>query len=342
MAADRPHVPATHEEGNARSRPCAGLEHAKHISTDAVAIVFVADGRNRAADAPEGEPNLSAVYLSLGESAWYRQTRRFQFVSVFRHRSGGSSAMYMSGVSTSPEGEILNELAGARVLITGLSALSGVDLARTFADLKSHLVIQTTDLSPDLTELVALLSQSAADMKLFTDDLSDANAAISFARASAQAFGGLDVVVNLATITRNDMAAMTTDRNVENLVSAKLAPMAYLTQVTANRMRTVFSDGLILNALTMPPPRNGREQAVATMARAALTAMTTLEARAWAEHGIRINAIGPRVVIDDAPAQGAYVSNDPDLAALTLYLASRRGRGLSGHVFDAEGAADAF
>lgn len=248
--------------------------------------------------------------------------------------------MYMSGVGTSPESEVLNELAGSRVLITGLTASSGVDLARTFADLKGRLIVQTRDLSPEVTAVVALLTQSADDMKLYTNDLSDGVAAVTFARAAAQAFGGLDAVINLAVISHDDMAGVQTERDVENLVSAKLSPMAHLTQVTANRMRTVMSEGLILNVLVMAPVRNGRESAVATMARATLAAMTTTEARAWADYGIRINAIGPRVFADSTTPTGACVSNEPDLAALALYLASRRGRSLSGHVFDAEGAAE--
>ena len=34
---------------------------------------------------------------------------------------------------------------------------------------------------------------------------------------------------------------------------------------------------------------------------------------------------------------GACLTNEPDIATLALYLASRKGRSLSGHVFDADG-----
>jgi 3-oxoacyl-[acyl-carrier protein] reductase len=33
------------------------------------------------------------------------------------------------------------------------------------------------------------------------------------------------------------------------------------------------------------------------------------------------------------------MTSEPEVAALALYLASKRGRNLSGHVFDAEGVA---
>ncbi len=244
--------------------------------------------------------------------------------------------MYMLGVGTSPETEILRELEGARVLITGLSAASGVDVARAFADLKARLVIHTDDLSPEVTALVALLSQSSTEIKLYTNAMSSGEATVQFAQRAAQVFGGLDAVINIASISSAKVDALRSDADVDDLVSSTLTPLAHLTHVTANRMRVVFSEGMILNVLTMPEPRHGRDLAIASLARTALAAMTRKEAEAWADQAVRINAIAPRVM-SGAPSRGASLNNEPDIAALALYLASRRGRTLSGHVFDAGG-----
>lgn len=249
--------------------------------------------------------------------------------------------MYMGRVGASPESEIVRELAGARVLLTGLSASSGVDVARAFADIKARLVVHTTDLSPEVTELVAHLSQTASEIKLFTDTITASDAAVRFAQTAAQAFGGFDAVINLAAISHSEMAGVASERDVENLISAKLSPLSYLTSVTANRMRIVLSEGLILNILTMPQAQSGREMAIASYARTAVAAMTKSEAHAWAGQGIRINAVGPRVLMSGLSPDGACLTNEPDIAALAIYLASRRGRGLSGHVFDCDGVAPA-
>jgi 3-oxoacyl-[acyl-carrier protein] reductase len=249
--------------------------------------------------------------------------------------------MFMGRVGASPENEIVRELHGARVLLTGLSASSGVDVARAFADIKARLVVHTTDLSPEVTALIALLSQSASEIKLYTDPILDADAAVRFAQTAAQAYGGLDAVINLATITSADMAGITSERSVENLISKTLTPLAHLTGVTANRMRVVLSEGLILNVLTMPTLRDGREAAIASYARTALAAMTKSEAHSWAGQGIRINAVGPRLVSGgtERDAEGVCITNEPDIAALAIYLASRRGKPLSGHIFDCDGVA---
>lgn len=242
--------------------------------------------------------------------------------------------MYMGRVITSPEREILSELTGARVMITGLGPRAGVDVARAFADLGTRLVVHTRDLSPDITELFAHLSQRADEIKLYTSDISTADGATEFAKTSSQAFGGLDAVVNITHLTMSDIAALTRASDVEEAVGAMLAPVAHLTQVVANRMRLVCREGMILNVVRMPRPSNGRECALAGFIRTALAAMTISEARNWATSGIRINAVGPSGTLpgfDDYP-----LGNEPDVAALALYLASRRGQTLSGQLFDAE------
>ena len=247
--------------------------------------------------------------------------------------------MYMGVINNSPESEILRELAGSRVLITGLGAAQGVDVARAFADIKTRLIVQTADLAPEVTAMVALLSQSAAEIRLYTEQIAAPDAAIRFAQTAAKAFGGLDTVINLASISREDMAGIASEAQVENLIAAKLSHIAEITRVAANRMRVVLSEGLILNVLTMPRPANGREAAIAGIARTALAALTRGEANAWADQAVRINAIGPRTTAGSEPSAGACLTNEPDIAALALYLASRRGKTLSGHIFDCEGVA---
>lgn len=242
--------------------------------------------------------------------------------------------MYMSVIGQSPGSEILSELSGARVLLTGLSNAQGVDIARAFAEVKCRLVVQTGDLTPEVTELVALLSQNASEFKLYTNAIDKAESAVRFAQAAQQAFGGLDAVINLQNITAAEMRTIGEDHEVERLMASKLVPLTHITRVAANRMRVILSEGLILNVLEMPRPANAREAAIAGYARTALAAMTKGEASQWADQAVRINAIGPRTHAE--AGTGACLASEPDIAALAIYLASRRGRTLSGHVFDCD------
>ncbi|RUO99451.1 SDR family NAD(P)-dependent oxidoreductase [Hyphomicrobium sp.] len=245
--------------------------------------------------------------------------------------------MYMDRVGTSVEEEVSSELSQARILITGLTGNSGVDVARSFADLNVRLVVHTADLSPELVELFAFLSQSASEIRLHTLDISTANAAAHFAQTSAQAFGGLDAAINLTSVSSAEIDAIHDDADLEALIEAKLAPLAQLTRVIANRMCVVMSEGLVLNVVNMPEPRDARSSAVAGLVRTALASMIAQESREWANKGIRINGVGPRAFFDGS-SSGAYLATEPDIASLALHLASRRGRSFSGHVFDSCGS----
>lgn len=249
--------------------------------------------------------------------------------------------MYLSDIRTLAEMAPATDLRGARVLITGLSAASGVDLSRAFADLDCQMVVQTTDLTPEVTELVALLSQSAGELKLYTTDLSHGPSAVRFAQDAAQAFGGFDVVVNLSTVDKARVDDVASDADAEALITSAIAPMAHLTRVIANRMRLVCSQGLIVNVLSMPRPATPHAASVGALARATMSAMTVDEARTWAGDGIRVNAVGPRAFLDlRAPITGACLTSEPELASLVMYLGSKQGVGMSGYVFDADGFAD--
>ena len=244
--------------------------------------------------------------------------------------------MLMTVIGRDPNASIYGELAGVRVLITGLSPDCGVDVARAFADHRGRLIVHASANTPENDVLTTLLAETASDVKLFTDACGDEQAALRFAQAAAQAYGGLDVVINLMPITPDDLKNRTSIADVEDLVAQKLSVPLLVTRVIANRMRTMLNEGLILNVMTAPTPCTGGEAALAGVARTALAAITRGEAAAWAPHGIRVNAIGPRATTPDA---GACLTSEPDIAALALYLASKRSRTLTGHIFDAAGVA---
>ena len=246
--------------------------------------------------------------------------------------------MYMSVISRDPGSETYPELAGARVVITGLTAAIGVDLARSFAERKARLIIQAPEATPEMTEIGAFLAEAAPELKIYDTAFGDALSPARFAQSAAQAFGGIDALVNLVAVTREECAAVSELHEIEALIVAKLSHVNEITAIAANRMALTWTEGTILNVLVMPTPQTAREAAVAGMLRTALAAMTVDKARQWAGDAIRINAVGPKATTLDQNS-GACLTSEPDIAALALYLASRKGKSLTGHVFDAEGVA---
>lgn len=239
--------------------------------------------------------------------------------------------MFMSVVDTVPGVSVYPELAGYRVLITGVTPTGGVDVARAFAGHRTYLMVHTSDTSPVMTELGAFLAESATSLQLFDEPIATRDDACRFAQAAAQLHGGVDTVINLITVTPSDIALLHTEADVETFISNTLTAQLEITRVIANRMRMTWIEGSILNVVLMPEPATQREVAIGGLLHAALAAMTRGEAQAWAEHSIRINGIGPR---GTAPS-GAALESEPEIASLALYLASKKGRQLSGQMFDA-------
>lgn len=246
--------------------------------------------------------------------------------------------MFMSVIDNNLTSARYGELAGARVMISGLSPEYGVDIARAFADHKARLVLQSASaLEPETTAIVAMLAETAHEIKLFDEPLDTAAAAQRFAQNGTQSFGSVDAVINVIAVRASDLAGLASMEEIEDFVAGKLEAAAVITRTAANRMRLMLSEGLILNIVVVAEPMGRSAALIAGILRSALAAMTRKEAEAWAGSGIRINAIGPRVPMPGDKSAAALAS-EPEMAAVALYLASKRARGLSGHVFDAEGA----
>lgn len=246
--------------------------------------------------------------------------------------------MLMSVIDNSLTSARYGELAGARVMIAGLSPVAGVDIARAFADHKARLVLQTSaPADPETTSVLAMLAETAHEIEVFEAPAATPEEARRLAKAGAQSFGGLDAAINIVTIDAAELQGLSSLEAIEGLASRKLGPMLEATRIVMNRMRVLMIEGSILNIVMLTGPVSSGTSLVAGYLRSALAAMTRLEAEAAAPHGIRINAIGPRASLPgERPAMA--LASEPEMAAVALYLASKRARKLSGHLFDAEGA----
>jgi 3-oxoacyl-[acyl-carrier protein] reductase len=198
-------------------------------------------------------------------------------------------------------------------------------------------VLQTAAETPEINALCALLAEQATELEVFTAPFADGAAATKFAQGPAQVFGGLEAIVNIVGISRRELRGLASFEDVEDLVADKLLAPALITHVAANRMRLTWTKGLVLNVVKMDEPETAGEAALAGIVRTALAALTRKEAERWADQEIRVNAIGPRASL--LGPSGGCLTSESDVASLALYLASRKGRELSGHVFDAAGVA---
>jgi 3-oxoacyl-[acyl-carrier protein] reductase len=227
------------------------------------------------------------------------------------------------------------ELAGRRILITGLTSGCGVDIVRAFAEHRTRLVLQFDETSESTDAIAEIAAPHALDIKVFGPAGADSEAVAQFARGAMVAFGGIDALINLVTLLPGALGKAASVDDIERRISQRLLLPCVLGKIAANRMGLSRIEGLILNIAMLAPPISGPAQAFATVAKAALAAMTRAQAEEWAGKAIRFNAIAPQV----SPIHvGRSAVGEPEIAALALYLASGRGKELSGHVFEAEAA----
>jgi 3-oxoacyl-[acyl-carrier protein] reductase len=240
--------------------------------------------------------------------------------------------MLMSVVEGVRSAAAYPELAGKRVLVSGLSSRCGVDVARAFADHKARLILQFDEMSEQTQAIAEIAAPAALDIRAFGPVSPEVQAVARFARSVMQAFGGVDAVVNLVALAPADVGTATSLEEIERRIARSLLLPCLIAKIAANRMALSYIEGLILNVAMLTPPLTGPARAFACVAKTALTALTRGQAEEWADKAIRFNAITPETA--DPRAQ-PRLAGEPEVAELALYLASGRGKALSGHVFEA-------
>jgi 3-oxoacyl-[acyl-carrier protein] reductase len=233
----------------------------------------------------------------------------------------------LDGVDLAPD---YPELAGRRVLVTGIGGALGVEIVRLLADQQAMLVLTAGEATPELQALAEIVAPAAPELRLYTGPFADHDAILRVARAATQCLGGLDAVINLAEVGEPPMDA--TEAEIESMVTGLLAMPCLASRVVANRLRTTLLPGVIVNVVTSPRGASPRARLVAGIARATLAAFTRSEAAALVADGIRVNAIAPA---EGQPTGGACISSIPDIATLALHLASGRSPALTGLVLEA-------
>lgn len=224
------------------------------------------------------------------------------------------------------------ELAGKRILITGLTSGCGIDIVRAFAEHRTRLVLQFDETSESMDAIAEIAAPHALDIEAFGPVAADTEAVARFARGAVLAFGGIDTLINLVPLAPGALGKAASVDDIERRISQRLLLPCLMGKIAANRMALSHIEGLILNVAMLTLPIRGPAQAFAAVAKTALAAMTRSQAQQWADKAIRFNAIAPQVSPMRPDRGGA---GEPEIASLALHLASGRGKELSGHVFEA-------
>ena len=241
---------------------------------------------------------------------------------------------------------VMFDLSGKRALVTGASGGIGGAVARALHGAGAAVALSGTRRDP-LEELAGVLGERA---HVLPCDLSDADAVEALPKRAAEAMGGVDVLVNNAGITRDQLLMRMADEDWAQVLDVNLGAAMRLSRgALRGMMRARW--GRIVNVTSVVGVTGNPGQANYAAAKAGLVAMGKSLAAEVATRGVTVNAVAPGFVGTamteklGEEQRGTLLSRIPmgrmgtpeEVAAAVLYLASQEAGYVTGATLHVNG-----
>jgi len=240
------------------------------------------------------------------------------------------------------------EFSGKTVIVTGSTRGIGRAIASRFAELGANVMIcGTTD---KVHEVVEEFKNKGYSVSGFVGDLSDPRNTQALVDRTVENFGGLDVLVNNAGITRDRLLIKMEEEDWDTVININLKSVFLLTQA-AVRVMMKKKKGSIINVSSVVGLMGNAGQANYAASKAGLIGFTKSVAKEYARRGITCNAIAPGFIETEMTgslpeeAKENYIRNIPlgrpgttsEVAELAVFLASDRAQYITGQVINIDG-----
>jgi len=240
-------------------------------------------------------------------------------------------------------------LANRTAIVTGASRGIGRAIALALADAGANLVAVATN-EALLAELCAAASAKGVQALPHACDIAAPDAADKAVEAALAKFGRLDVLVNNAGITRDNLLLRMKDDEWTKVLDVNLtAAYRFLKAVTRPMMKQ--RGGRIVNIVSVVGLMGNAGQANYAASKGGLIALTKSVARELASRAITVNAVAPGFITTDMTAQLpedakkglldriplARLGTPEDVAAAVAFLASDAASYITGQVLSVDG-----
>jgi len=183
--------------------------------------------------------------------------------------------------------------AGA-ALVTGAGKRLGRAFALKLAEAGFPLIVHARRADDDAAETVRLIEAAGGQAAVITGDLSDRFELSTLIRRAAEPFGPLEVLVNSASLFKDDRMGAITDESWDAHFAANLHAPVMLSQDFAAEVEALpaGADPCIVNIIDQRVLKPNPQFFTYTLTKAALHRATVTMAQALAPR-IRVNGIGP-------------------------------------------------
>lgn len=221
-------------------------------------------------------------------------------------------------------------LSGRIALITGSAGGIGKAIAKKFADEGACVVVNDND-ADRLAAVTKEFSQQYGK-DVFVAELLDVTKSATIAntyRASALAFGGVDIIVNCAGLSISKPIEEHTEQDWDLLYDVLVKGQFLVTQAGVEMLRRQASGGDIVNIVSKNALVSGPNNAAYGSAKAAQLHLSRLNAAELGKDRIRVNVVNPDAVIFDSKiwtgawAEGRAKAYGITVEELPAYYAKR-------------------
>ena len=223
------------------------------------------------------------------------------------------------------------DLGGKNALVTGASGGIGGEIARALHAAGATVTLSGTRLAP----LEALAAELGERVHVATCDLSDAASVEALPKAAAAAMGSVDVLVNNAGITRDNLFMRMSDDEWQSVIDVNLTSTFRLCRgVLRGMMKARW--GRIVNISSVVGATGNPGQGNYAASKAGMVGMSKSLAAEVASRGITVNCVAPGFITtamteklnDEQKARiltqvpAGRMGDAREIAAAVLYLAS--------------------
>ncbi len=241
------------------------------------------------------------------------------------------------------------DLSGKVVVVTGGSRGIGRCIAVEFAKCGAHVAF--CDNRPEMfAEASAEIEKNGVQSFSFQADVTKSAEVDAFCKAVLEKFGKVDVLVNNAGITRDNLLIRMDEADWDAVLTVNLKGAFLVTKAFIRPMMKART-GRIVNISSIIGVRGNAGQANYAASKAGLIGLTKTTAREFASRNIACNAIAPGFIQTDMTkalgdvARDALIKEIPlgvlgeplDIAKAALFLGSDEARYVTGQVLIVDG-----